>query len=86
MLSIHFNKRIFINTLKANDTIVYAVTALALIATLLFQGLIKGNLKPENFAYALIVSVAFSAWGMIDQKFRQLSADCQNKSSEKKDE
>ena len=77
MLSIHFNKRIFINTLKANDTIVYAVTALALIATLLFQGLIKGNLKPEYFAYALIVSLAFCTWGIVDRKFRQMSAERQ---------
>ncbi|MCH7311589.1 hypothetical protein [Acinetobacter sp. ANC 4805] len=74
MLSLHFNKQVFIDTLKTNDSVVYAITTLALMATLLLQGTIKGNLKPEYFAYALIVSLAFCMWGMIDRKFRQISA------------
>lgn len=86
MLSTHFNKQVFINTLKANDSIVYAITPLALMATLLFQGTIKGNLKPEYFAYALIVSVAFCTWGIVDRKFRQMSAQRQKISVGKMDE
>jgi len=86
MLSLHFNKQVFINTLKANDSIVYAITPLALMATLLFQGTIKGNLKPEYFAYALIVSVAFCTWGIVDRKFRQMSAQRQKVSVGKMDE
>ena len=74
MLSLHFNKQAFIDTLKTNDSVVYAITTLALMATLLLQGTIKGNLKPEYFAYALIVSLAFCMWGIIDRKFRQISA------------
>lgn len=75
MFSLHFNKQVFIDTLKTNDSIVYAITTFALMATLLLQGTIKGNLKPEYFAYALIVSLAFSTWGIIDRKFRQISAE-----------
>lgn len=74
MLSLHFNKQVFIDTLKTNDSVVYAITTLALMATLLLQGTINGNLKPEYFAYALIVSLAFCMWGIIDRKFRQISA------------
>jgi len=75
MFSLHFNKQVFIDTLKTNDSIVYAITTLALMATLLLQGTIKG--KPEYFAYALIVSLAFCTWGIIDRKFRQISAERQ---------
>jgi hypothetical protein len=77
MLSIHFNKQVFINSLKANDSMVYAITTIALMATLLLQGTIKGNLKPEYFVYALVVSVAFCTWGIIDRKFRKMSAERQ---------
>lgn len=77
MFSLHFNKQVFIDTLKTNDSIVYAITTFALMATLLLQGTIKGNLKPEYFAYALIVSLAFCTWGIIDRKFRQISAEHQ---------
>ncbi len=45
MLSLHFNKQVFINTLNSKDSVVYGVTPLALMLTLLFQGMIKGNLK-----------------------------------------
>ena len=77
MFSLHFNKQVFIDTLKTNDSIVYAITTFALMATLLLQGTIMGNLKPEYFAYALIVSLAFCTWGIIDRKFRQISAERQ---------
>lgn len=72
MLSIHFNKQVFINSLKANrDTVTYLSTTTALMLTLLLHGLIQGNLKPEYFAYAVIVSVAFFTWAIIDRKFRK---------------
>ncbi|EPG37695.1 hypothetical protein [Acinetobacter colistiniresistens] len=86
MLSIHFNKQVFINTLKANDSIVYATTTVALMVTLLFQGTIKGNLKPEYFAYALVVSLAFCMWAIVDRKFRQLSVTRQKNTLGKMDE
>ena len=38
--------------------------------TLLLQGAIQGNLKPEFFAYALIVSFAFYVWAFFDYKYR----------------
>ena len=72
MLPLHFNKQVFIDALKANDSTVYAITTIALLATVLFQGTINGNLKPEYFVYGLIVSIAFCMWGLIDRKFRQL--------------
>ena len=72
MLSLHFNKEIFINALKANKNMVtYLSTTVALLVTLIFHGLIQGNLKPEFFMYAFIVSVAFYIWAVIDQKYRQ---------------
>ena len=86
MLSLHFNKQIFINALKAENSIVYIATTLALIVTLTFHGMLQGNLKLEYFAYALVVSMAFSAWGMVDQKFRPLSKDSSQKPTEKMDE
>ena len=86
MLSLHFNKQVFIDTLKTNDSAVYAITTVALMATLLFQGAIKGNLKPEYFVYGLVVSLAFCMWGIIDRKFRQLRVECQQNSLEKMDE
>ena len=38
------------------------------MATLLLQGTINGNLKPEYFAYALIVSLAFLHVGLLIKK------------------
>ena len=71
MLSLHFNKQVFINALKANKNMVtYVSTTVALMLTLLFHGLIKGPLKAEYFAYALFVSAAFYGWAAIDQKVR----------------
>ena len=86
MLSLHFNKQVFINTLNSKDSVVYGVTPLALMLTLLFQGMIKGNLKPEYFMYALVVSVAFSVWAFVDHKFRQLSLERAKAKMEKMDE
>lgn len=72
MLSLHFNKEIFINALKANKNMVtYLSTTVALLVTLIIHGLIQGNLKPEYFMYAFIVSVAFYIWAVVDQKYRQ---------------
>ena len=72
MLSIHFNKQFFINALKANqNTVIFLSTTFALMLTLLLQCLIHGNLKSEYFVYAIIVSVAFFIWAIIDQKYRQ---------------
>lgn len=72
MLSIHFNKEVFINALKANKNMVtYLSTTAALLVTLIIHGLIQGNLKPEYFLYAFIVSVAFYIWALVDQKYRQ---------------
>jgi len=72
MLSLHFNKEIFINALKANKNMVtYLSTTVALLVTLIIHGLIQGDLKPEYFMYAFIVSVAFYVWAVVDQKYRQ---------------
>lgn len=71
MLSLHFNKEIFINALKANKNMVtYLSTTSALLMTLIIHGLIQGNLKPEFFIYAFIVSLAFYVWAVVDQKYR----------------
>ena len=79
MLSLHFNKQVFISTLKANsNTVVFLSTTIALMLTLLLQGTIQGNLKPEFFAYALVVSMAFYAWAFIDFKYRTVTASDSN--------
>ncbi|MBL8322877.1 MAG: hypothetical protein JNJ93_11485 [Acinetobacter sp.] len=77
MLSIHFNKEFFINALKANKNMVtFLSTTIALMLTLLLQGLMQGNLRLEYFGYALIVSFAFFLWAAIDEKYRkQKNAD-----------
>ena len=72
MLSIHFNKEFFINALKANKNMVtFLSTTIALMLTLLLQGLMQGNLRLEYFGYALIVSFAFFLWAAIDEKYRK---------------
>lgn len=71
MLSTHFNKQVFIDALKANTNIVVFIsTTMALMLTLIVHGLIQGNLKFEYFIYAVIVSLAFYMWAVIDQKYR----------------
>ena len=76
MLSTHFNTQVFINTLKANhNLVIYLSTTFALLLTLLLQGMIKGNLKPEYFVYALgLLSMVFCIWAIADQKLRALSS------------
>jgi uncharacterized membrane protein YjjP (DUF1212 family) len=71
MLSLHFNKQVFINALKANKNMVtYLSTTVGLIVILIMHGLIQGNLKPEFFMYAFIASIAFYIWAVVDQKYR----------------
>lgn len=71
MLSLHFNKQVFINALKANkNTVTYLSTTVALMVILIMHGLIQGNLKPEFFMYAFVVSIAFYIWAVVDQKYR----------------
>lgn len=72
MLSLHSNKETFIGALKANkNTVTYLSTTIALLVILIMHGLIQGNLKPEYFMYAFIVSIAFYIWAVVDQKYRQ---------------
>ncbi len=76
MFSIHFNKLVFINALKANKNfLTYFSTTVALMLTLLVQCSIQGNLKGEFFLYAVIVSLAFWVWAIIDHKFRPLESN-----------
>ncbi|ALD01085.1 MAG: hypothetical protein VB979_11960 [Acinetobacter sp.] len=71
MLSLHFNKQVFINALKANKNMVtYLSTTVGLMVILIMHGLIQGNLKPEFFMYAFIASIAFYIWAVVDQKYR----------------
>lgn len=71
MLSIHFNKQVFIDALKTKHILTYFSTTFALMVILAFNGLIQGNLKPEFFLYAFIVSLAFTLWNIIDHKCRK---------------
>lgn len=72
MFSQHFDKQVFINSLKANKNLAtYISTTLALMLTLIVHGLIQGDLKLEYFAYALIVSVAFCLWAVVDSRYRK---------------
>ena len=72
MLSIHFNKQFFINSLKTNSKLViYISTTLAIFLMILMHGLIQGNLQPEFFGYALIVTAVFYIWDIIDHSQRK---------------
>lgn len=69
---ISMNKLIINNAVKHNPQfLTYCFTTLALMLTLTFQGAITGNLKPAYFFYALVVSLAFAVWAVIDHKFRK---------------
>ncbi|WP_343594739.1 hypothetical protein [Acinetobacter sp.] len=71
------NKLVFINAVKSNQhMLTYCITTVALMVALAFQGVISGNLKPEYFLYAFIVSTAFALWAIIDHKYRKRSEDC----------
>lgn len=73
MFSLHFNKQVFINSLKANNNaVVFLSTMVALVLTLAVQGTIQGNLKPEFFIYAIAVTMAFYLWAFFDTKYRAL--------------
>ena len=72
MLSIHFNKQFFINSLKTNSKLViYISTTLAIFLMILMHGLIQGNLQPEFFGYALVVTAVFYIWDLIDHSQRK---------------
>ena len=72
MLSTHFNKQFFINSLKTNSKLViYISTTLAIFLMILMHGLIQGNLQPEFFGYALIVTAVFYIWDIIDHSQRK---------------
>ena len=72
MLSTHFNKQVFINSLKKNSKLViYISTTLAIFLMILIHGLIQDNLRPEFFAYALVVTAVFYVWDMIDHNQRK---------------
>lgn len=71
MLSVHFNKQVFIDALKTNtDLVTFLSTSIALMLTLFVHCLIQGNLKLEYFGYAMIVSMVFFLWALVDQKYR----------------
>lgn len=70
MLSLPFYKKTFTEN---GDTFVYASTTCALLLTLSIYGTIQGTLKVELFFYALLLSVVFLVWTMIDHKYRQSS-------------
>ena len=77
MLSIHFNKQFFINSLKTNSKLViYISTTLAIFLMILMHGLIQGNLQPEFFGYALIVTAVFYIWDIIDHSQRKQRRIC----------
>ncbi|WP_248785635.1 hypothetical protein, partial [Escherichia coli] len=70
MLSVHFNKQVFIDALKTNtDLVTFLSTSIALMLTLFVHCLIQGNLKLEYFGYAMIVSMVFFLWALVDQKY-----------------
>lgn len=71
MLSAHFNKETFTNTLKTKHMVTYLSTTLALMVILVIHGLIQSNLRIEYFVYAFIASLAFAVWNVIDHKCRK---------------
>jgi cell shape-determining protein MreD len=71
MLSTHFNKQVFINTLKTKHVTTYLSTTIALMVILALHGMLQGNLKPEFFLYAFIASLAFALWNLVDHKYRK---------------
>lgn len=73
----HFNKQVFINSLKSNQNLfTYFSTTIALMLTLVIHGLIQGDLKPIYFAYAIVVSVAFYLWAVVDHMYRKQQSKC----------
>ena len=72
MFSTHFNKEVFINTLKTKHFMTYISTTFALMVILALHGAIQGNLKPQYFLYAFIASLAFAIWDIADHKCRKV--------------
>jgi hypothetical protein len=72
MLSTHFTKEVFINSLKTKHMITYLSTTFALMVILAIHGVIQGNLKPEFFLYAFVASLAFAIWNVVDHKCRKV--------------
>ena len=72
MLSMHFSKETFMNTMKTKHMITYLSTTIALMVILAIHGVIQGNLKSEFFLYAFVASLAFAMWNLIDHKCRKL--------------
>ncbi|MFM6957357.1 MAG: hypothetical protein ACKOXD_02055, partial [Acinetobacter sp.] len=64
MLSLHFNKQVFIDALKANNTnlVTFICTTFALMLTLTVHCLIQGNLKLEYFGYASLIRLYLRLW------------------------
>ncbi|ALH96245.1 hypothetical protein [Acinetobacter equi] len=71
MSSIHFNKQVFINSLKTKHMTTYLSTTIALMVILTLHGMLQGNLKPEFFLYAFILSLAFALWNLVDHRCRK---------------
>lgn len=69
------NTKALMNARINPNIAIYMVMTIALMLTLSVQGIISGNLKAEQFLYAIGVSIAFSVWAMIDAKFRQNNID-----------
>lgn len=71
MFSPFLNKAVFINMLKTKHMVTYLSTTFALMMILALHGMIQGNLKPEFFVYAFVVSLAFAMWNLADHKCRK---------------
>lgn len=71
MLSLHFNKEVFTDTMKTKHIVTYLSTTLAIMIMLAIYGFIQGNLKPELFVYAFFMSIAFAIWNLVDHKCRK---------------
>ncbi len=72
MFQSHFSKKDFIHSLESNQNLViFLSTTFGLMLIMTLHSLIQGQLKLVYFAYAMIVSAAFYAWALIDNKFRK---------------
>ena len=53
-------EEVFTNTMKTKHIVTYVSTTLAIMIMLAIYGFIQGNLKPELFVYAFVMSIAFA--------------------------
>lgn len=68
---ISINSQALAHAFKQNSNFsTYVFTTFALLATLGIQEVIQGQLTPQHFLYALMVSFSFVVWAIIDYKFR----------------